>query len=61
MKFLAPLGNLIGHLARASGFTDGYRAATPENPRFSLNDPGAWEAFLGGPPSSTGITINRRV
>lgn len=35
-----------------------YRAATPENPRFSLNDPAAWDAF-GVQKSAAGITINR--
>jgi HK97 family phage portal protein len=36
------------------------RAATPENPRFSLNDPGAWEAFDAGTPSAAGLPINRK-
>jgi HK97 family phage portal protein len=36
------------------------RAATPENPRFSLNDPGAWEAFFAGAPSSANIPVNRQ-
>lgn len=33
------------------------RAASLENPRFSLNDPAAWDA-LGAEPSSSGIRIN---
>lgn len=35
-------------------------AATPENPRFSLNDPGAWEAFYAGTPSPAGVNVNRQ-
>jgi HK97 family phage portal protein len=35
------------------------RAATPENPRFSLTDPAAWDAFADGPPSGTGVAITR--
>jgi HK97 family phage portal protein len=34
-----------------------FHAATPENPRFSLNDPSAWDA-LGAEPSSTGMIVN---
>lgn len=37
-----------------------YRAATPENPRFSLNDPAAWDAF-GATPSAAGIPINNEI
>lgn len=36
------------------------RAATPENPRFSLNDPAAWDA-LGVTRSDAGIPINREI
>lgn len=32
-------------------------AATPENPRFSLNDPSAWDA-LGAEPASSGMRVN---
>lgn len=32
--------------------------ATPENPRFSLNDPAAWDMFTGGQQSSAGINVN---
>ena len=40
------------------GFLTGlFRAATPENPRFSLNDPAAWDA-LGAVPSSAGVQVN---
>ncbi len=35
-------------------------AATPENPRFSLNDPASWAAF-GVSRSDVGIPINREV
>ncbi len=34
-------------------------AATPENPRFSLNDPQAWDAFLSGEPASSGVRVTR--
>ena len=33
------------------GFLTDLWAATPENPRFSLNDPAAWDA-LGAQPAS---------
>lgn len=36
------------------------RAATPENPRFSLNDPEAWDALNVGQPSSAGARITRQ-
>jgi HK97 family phage portal protein len=35
------------------------RAATPENPRFSLNDPAAWDAFDGGAAAASGVRVNR--
>jgi HK97 family phage portal protein len=35
------------------------RSATPDNPRFSLNDPVAWDAFADGAPSASGVTVNR--
>ena len=35
----------------------GFRAATPENPRFNLNDPEAWDA-LGAKPTSTGQQVS---
>lgn len=34
-------------------------AATPENPRFSLNDPAAWDGLLGGEPSAAGVRVTR--
>ncbi len=34
-------------------------AATPDNPRFSLNDPQAWDVFLGGEPAATGVRVTR--
>jgi HK97 family phage portal protein len=34
------------------------RAATPENPRFNLNDPAAWDA-LGAQPAASGVRVNR--
>lgn len=36
-----------------------YRAATPDNPRFSLNDPAAWDTFLSGEPASSGVRVTR--
>jgi HK97 family phage portal protein len=36
------------------------RAATPENPRFNLNDPQAWDA-LGPSPASSGFRVNREI
>lgn len=41
-----------------SFLTTMFRAATPENPRFSLNDPAAWDAF-GVTKSASGVTVNR--
>ncbi len=38
----------------------GFRAASPENPRFSLNDPAAWDAF-GVTPSASGQPMNREI
>lgn len=35
------------------------RAATPDNPRFSLNDPQAWDVFLGGQPAVSGVRVTR--
>lgn len=35
-----------------------FRAATPENPRFNLNSPEAWESFWGGTRSKTGVPVN---
>lgn len=35
-------------------------AATPENPRFNLNDPVAWDA-LGAEPASSGQRVNRDI
>jgi len=37
-----------------------FRAATPDNPRFSLNDPAAWDALLAGDPASSGVPVNRQ-
>lgn len=34
-------------------------AATPENPKFSLQDPDAWDALFSGLESTSGIRINR--
>lgn len=34
-------------------------AATPENPSFNLNSERDWENFLSGPPSASGVRINR--
>jgi HK97 family phage portal protein len=34
-----------------------YFAATPENPRFNLNDPAAWDA-LGAEPAASGLRVN---
>ncbi len=34
-------------------------AATPENQQFGLNDPTAWDVFLGGEPASSGVRITR--
>lgn len=39
------------------GFLSNLFAATPENPRFSLNDPAAWDA-LGVQPTSSGVQVN---
>lgn len=36
-------------------------AATPENPRFSLNDPTAWDLFLDGKPASSGQRVNGEI
>ena len=33
-------------------------AATPENPRFSLNDPAAWDALSGNKKSASGLPVN---
>lgn len=33
--------------------------ATPENPNFALQSPEAWDTFLGGQKSSSGVRINR--
>ena len=41
--------------------TEIFRAATPNNPRFSLNDPEAWDAFLAGNPSATGVRVTREL
>lgn len=32
--------------------------ATPENPRFNLNDPAAWDLFVGGQTSNAGVAVN---
>jgi HK97 family phage portal protein len=37
----------------------GFWAATPENPRFNLNDPAAWDA-LGAQPAASGVRVNRQ-
>ncbi len=34
-------------------------AATPENPRFGLNDPNAWNLFLAGNTAATGVVVSR--
>ncbi len=36
-----------------------FGAATPENPRFSLNSPDAWDSLFGGTQSSSGLAVNR--
>jgi HK97 family phage portal protein len=36
-----------------------FGAATPENPRFSLNDPAAWAEFAGGSAASSGMRVTR--
>jgi HK97 family phage portal protein len=41
-----------------STFRQSLNAATPENPRFSLNDPAAWEAFVGPRKSASGLPVN---
>lgn len=41
------------------GITRLFRAATPNNPRFNLNDPASWDAFLGGNTTATGLPINK--
>lgn len=33
------------------------RAATPENPKFDLTSPSAWEEWLGGQPASSGVKV----
>lgn len=38
-----------------------FRAATPDNPRFSLNDPEAWDTFLDGRRSAAGVRVNREL
>ncbi len=38
---------------------DRIMAATPDNPRFSLNDPQAWDVFLGGQPAASGVRVTR--
>lgn len=47
---------LLGQTFRRAEF----RAATPENPRFSLNDPAAWDAF-GVTRSTAGIAMNAEI
>jgi len=37
-----------------------FKAATPENPKFGLNDPRAWDE-IGSAPSSSGIKVSREV
>lgn len=34
-------------------------AATPDNPRFALTDPQAWDVFLGGQPAASGVRVTR--
>lgn len=36
-----------------------FRVATPENPRFTLNSPEAWDAFADGESSTSGVRVNR--
>lgn len=36
-----------------------FGAATPENPRYNLNDPKAWELFNSGAASTAGVKVNR--
>lgn len=40
------------------GFLSSFFAATPENPRFNLNSPEAWDMLWGGTKSSTGVAVN---
>ncbi len=47
------MGLITSYLERSGGM----RAATPENPRFSLNDPAAWDA-LGSTEASSGVRVN---
>src|SRR5262245_678153 len=49
---LHPGGQVMGFLANL------FRAATPENPRFNLNDPMAWDTFLGGNTASSGVKVS---
>ncbi len=47
----------MGFLTRLFG--GGVQAATPNNPRFDLNSPDAFDAFVDGDPASTGARVNR--
>src|SRR5579859_4507076 len=41
-------------------FLTRFFAATPDNPRFSLNDPQAWDTLLGGQPAATGVRVTQQ-